>query len=273
MSIIQTNRISLDQVKTNPELFNSYNHKEFLPDDMDHDQYIMKFSFENWYTTLIEAELISISDETRKRLESISTIRVITGREINKNDIEELSPKFLFDIKQGLSKFNNGVFVKTSEKSAKNDHDMKPLYTVNKVLSEITGSKEILKYSMGKKGYCKYLVLKNWEPNIKESNEFRVIIENNRILGISQQKWYLRVGLTDALCLKIAKRIINWYNQIELPFNSAVLDVWVSGTNFKVHLIECNPGYCWGGSGSSLFHWINDREILDSDIIEIRYVE
>lgn len=256
-------------------LFNSNNHHECRPEKINYNEYVNRFNFENWYKGLVDAELIEISPQIRKDLERISIIRVLTGRRLKETDLEDISPSFLENITCILAKFDNEVFVKTSEKSAKNDHPLKPLHTLKDVIEEITGSMEILKYSIAHEYVqCKFLVLKKWESKITESNEFRVIVQDNRILGISQQRWYKNVGLTHQMCLDAAYSIINWYNHVKIPYDSTVLDVWVdfSERPHQTHLIECNPGFCWGSSGSALFHWIDSKEILQSNIIQVRYV-
>ncbi|KAL3290762.1 division cycle 123 protein [Colletotrichum asianum] len=49
----------------------------------------------------------------------------------------------------------------------------------------------------------------------------------------------------------------------QLRFDSCVLDVEVKNFGFVVSLIEINPWGAHAGSGSLLFHWLDDADILN----------
>jgi hypothetical protein len=183
-----------------------------------------------------------------------------------------------------------GCFVKTSQKSSKNDIGVTPVFTVADVLQQLTSSRDVLVQSFEKTGTkaCQSIVVQPFRPAISSRNELRVFVENRRVVAISQQKWMRSYGLTAEDCMPMAEAVVALYdNHIRdaAPYYaSCVLDVWVdldSGTAIeqveqqdkqesaakqqqpnKAHLIEINPGEKWASSGSALFHWIDDAPVF-----------
>jgi hypothetical protein len=100
------------------------------------------------------------------------------------------------------------------------------------------------------------VVLSDWNDDIGLHNEFRVIVAGGRIRGIAQQRWYKEIYNSDERRLETADKMCAAWSRLGLPFQDVIMDVWVD--NERAHLIECNAGGCWGPSGSSLFHWLND---------------
>ncbi|KZL64067.1 division cycle 123 protein [Colletotrichum incanum] len=100
-------------------------------------------------------------------------------------------------------------------------------------------------------------------------SEWRCYVYKNAMVAVSQSKFYQpnHAGITnEALRLLVAQACRLWSDiSSEVEFESYVLDVYaeVRKPNFEVKLIEINP---WGshfGSGSLLFHWLDDTEILE----------
>jgi len=296
--------ISYEEVTNNKERYNSNNHHDFFLKDIDNPdwweclsvfvktelekyrgmddfhRYLELFAFENWNKGLVDAELVEVREPVRKDLEAIATVRLLTSLSTQEyishpifKDFISFNIDFIREIQKILNKFGK-VFIKTSEKSAKNDSGIYPVSNVEDVINQITSSNDVFRQSITHQNRCKYLVFQRWNDEINEQNEFRVIIEKGRILGISQQKWWKAVGLTEELCLVAAKAILHWWKTRKrtIHFNSVVLDMWVDFKEERAHLIECNPGFKWGSSGSALFHWILDDVLLQSEKIWFRYV-
>jgi hypothetical protein len=59
-----------------------------------------------------------------------------------------------------------------------------------------------------------------------------------------------------------------------LMHDSCVIDAWVDFESKKLHIIELNPFGPSSGAGSSLFHWIEDYDLLHGKNLEIifRYI-
>jgi len=129
------------------------------------------------------------------------------------------------------------------------------------------------------------------EPNIRlyflpwikidSDKEFRVFVKNGEITAISQQQLY-QVNTFLKECDNIPKVVKYWINIIKTHFdkiikykivnlNSYVMDVAIT-ENESCYFIEINPFGSEYSSGSALFHWILDHDVLNSsNIIEFRY--
>jgi len=153
-----------------------------------------------------------------------------------------------------------GVFTKLSHKSAKNEFRLYPAKTVVQVFDNIVHSQEVLK-NVPKSSS---LVLKPWNDNISKTSEYRVFIEQRRIIALSQQAWSKpqqgepeTQGLLEALEELVPK----------LPYYDAVLDI--NYKDGKMELIEVNPGCIWATSGSSLFLWEELLKLIQQPSNEI----
>ncbi len=254
-----------------------YNTSNIRPPDITpeiYNNWVNKFSFEKWYSGLLEAQLIKLTSYDKEILIELSKKVILRGRKLKMDDLMKFNMSFIREIRSALALYNHSVFVKTSEKSGKNDSDVEPSSTVLDIIKGLTNSKDIYLYSLTRQDSCNYIIIQPWNDRITKQNEFRVIIENKRILGISQQRIYQNVDLTTELCIRAGNSIQKWYNNIKdsIPFDSVVLDLFVDFEDSNtVNLIECNPGYCWGSSGSALFNWIYDKVFLDSPDIYFRY--
>jgi len=149
------------------------------------------------------------------------------------------------DIRVYLKKQSeNGVFVKLSQKSAKNEMKLYPAFTVSEVFDQLVHSQEVLKNIPKSTS----IVLKPWNTEITKATEHRVFIQQQRVIAISQQEWFTPLkeppetqGLLEALEELVPK----------LPCYDCVLDI--NYKDGKLVLIEVNPGCIWHASGTSLY--------------------
>lgn len=114
-----------------------------------------------------------------------------------------------------------------------------------------------------------------------DDQEFRIFVYKNRITAISQQNLYSvnewLASKDDGEIKVIVEHIISGFDKEIAPkmnwLGSYVMDLVLIGSG--LYFIEPNT---WGGdysSGSSLFHWERDRDLLYQDPptkIEIRFV-
>merc|ERR1712083_668722 len=125
-----------------------------------------------------------------------------------------------------------------------------------------------------KQAPTKYLVLQPWEADITQASELRVIIVDREIAGISQQFWFKSFGHTQKSAAAIVQPVRDlWYDRLlpKCPYADCVLDVYIS--QGEAHLIEVNPCGWWGSSGSGLFQWVRDRDLLlDPNVLPVRVV-
>lgn len=240
--------------------------------------WVESFSYPFFAHLMQDVVLLPLTQSDVYVLSNLASKRVVTGRPLQEEDVEDLRPALRQGLQQCVDRMG-AVFVKTSEKSAKNDRELKPKTSVISIFEELTGSLDILKQSLQwpSRGQ-KSIVVLPWQHHIGPHNEYRAIVHKRRVVGISQQKWYQFVpGLGDLSAAEHqarARAILELYRAIssKLIWRDCVLDVWVDAES-RAHLIEVNPGLLWGASGSALFHWVNDYAILQqTDQVYYRYV-
>ena len=174
----------------------------------------------------------------------------------------------IFELDEIIKHFPQGAFVKTQCKSSKNDGCLKPVYNSMNVIEMLIQSKDMI-------NNIKRLYFSSWNYDIEPKNEYRVFIHHGQIVAISQQLWYKNVSNDNSIS-EYGSSIISWFhnNQKNIPYKDTVMDVYVDDY-FKTYLIECNPSGLWSSSGSALFHWIDDYDILHSDgsTVHIRWIK
>jgi len=264
--------------------------------------YHSQFEYKNFAQCVSSpVAIVELSSWETRLLIEIARKRCLTGHSLRMDDLEDFSRKTLETIQNYLDQHQaTGVFVKTLDKSAKNDVRLEPLYTLFDVISQLTFSRDVLamlEFLVAKKkegensatSNCCYLILMPWHEKITALNEFRVFCRNQKVVAMAQQKWYLDLSdrttygderLTPQKAIRAARATVRQYEQEwahRLPphWSEAVLDVWVEyhgddqssedGQDIA-HLIEVNPGGRWASSGSSLFEWKADVNILHREV-------
>lgn len=186
--------------------------------------------------------------------------------------VYELNKKYgnLFD--------DQGYFVRTENVSLKYGiHGVGPYYDIKTIIESIVTSTYC--HSTINSGTTSIQIyLLPW-LTIEPKNEFRIFVFNEQITAISQQNLYSRLFneedneniipklkiITDYFNSDI-KNKVNWMKSYVIDF--ALID------GSQPYMIEFNPFGKEYTSGSALFHWIIDKNILynDSNKIQFRYV-
>jgi hypothetical protein len=105
--------------------------------------------------------------------------------------------------------------------------------------------------------------------DIDQLSEWRCYIHQGNVVAISQSRFYQPnyADIADPSINRLSQSVRDLWSSISahLHFDSCVLDVYaeVREPEFSVSLIEINP---WGpflGSGSLLFHWLDDASLLE----------
>lgn len=191
------------------------------------------------------------------------------------SDIEFYTDMYRNPIEKYIKRHEStGVFFKISDKSGKYRGEINPKFSLLDIVNEIIHNQDLIN-TLKQYGVKSSLLIRPWNYEISVENEFRVIVNNKRITGISQQQCYKYVNLTKEKMTEYTKSIIDRFNEIKhkFPYNSCVMDMWID-KNKIAHIIEMNPGECWGNSGSGLFHWITDFEKLYSNNkTYVRYID
>lgn len=120
------------------------------------------------------------------------------------------------------------------------------------------------------------LYINKWRDDWNEMNEFRTFIYNGKITAISQYVWCNKSNYNSETIVSTSNNIIkfiydNIIDKMATITNDFIVDV--IDVNGNIELIEFNPFGKEYSSGSALFHWLNDEDILygNGDFVYIRY--
>ena len=115
------------------------------------------------------------------------------------------------------------------------------------------------------------IVIRPYFKNLEPKMEFRLFIKNNKINAISQYLCYDQFEILQDITFltKVRKKILNFYNDDNVckklgnVYKNYVLDVFVSVDLKSIFIIEINPFGAYSSSGSALYEWISDDNILN----------
>jgi hypothetical protein len=235
------------------------------------------FAFHHWRHMQPAAHLVALAPSDRDVLESVAIRHAVyNGRKLNEEDLEGL-PALISALTEAIRAVGGQAFVKTAEKSAKNDVPLRPHATAQSALTELTSSEDVLRQSLsgGAAGRARYLVVQPWEHGISAHNEWRLIVCGGRVAGISQQTWRRAAGHTEASARAAVPSLIRLWQELAplSPYADCVVDAHVDSSSGRAKLIEVNACGWWGPSGSALFHYQRDHELLrDPDRLPVRVV-
>jgi len=206
---------------------------------------------------------IKLNKSQQEEMKEMCHIGVITNRKPKFERYDSIH--LLFDEMQKIldKHMDTGLFVKTSFQSAKHEYKLFPAFTVMEIFENIIYSKEI--YTSIDQSTC--IILKPWNNEISKNTEFRVFVEDKRLIAISQQAW--------SVLMDEKPNLDNLIEQLDvliktIPYNDAVLDIHYK--DGKLVLLEINPGCRFHGAGSSLYTWqeIDDIKNKQIDIIPVK---
>jgi len=125
-----------------------------------------------------------------------------------------------------------------------------------------------------------YLMLRDFIPNLPVDHEFRCFIHNRKITAISQYQCYcVFPALADEQHVRECRdTIVNFLETIKhiFPMDSFVIDIVVL-PDYSCQVIELNPFGIDMSSGSGLFNWRKDYDLLygklDINFVPIRILQ
>ena len=126
------------------------------------------------------------------------------------------------------------------------------------------------------------LVFLRWAPDICLEKEFRVFCCSGRVTAVSQDIWWEPMGWRERYSEGFAESIVSTWNQVKdrLPFDTCTMDVTMTpssttATGWKAAIIEFGAFGKHLNTGSDLFHWVRDADILEGkgDSITVRFVD
>lgn len=169
-----------------------------------------------------------------------------------------------------------GFFVRLSKCSPKDvdGGNQKPVFTIYEALMKLVASKRAriafrqLAHGDNEDQVDNKLYLFPYVTDLDRLSEWRCYVHRGQVTAISQSRFYAsnHAGITDSMLEELVRKIRKMWHELSdlVAFDSCVLDVYakVREPDFQVRLIEFNPHEAHLGSGSLLFHWIDDEKIL-----------
>ncbi|KAF7532332.1 hypothetical protein G7054_g8072 [Neopestalotiopsis clavispora] len=177
-----------------------------------------------------------------------------------------------------------GLFVRMSHCSPKDADggDLKPIYSVHEALVKIVSSKRTVQSLISllakasndpKEEIADSQIFLSPYANIDKLSEWRCFIHGDQVVAISQTRFHTHnYDLSDDALHRLVWQARALWRDIRpsLGFDSCALDVYAEArtSDFELKLIEINPGGPFLGSGSLLFHWLDDSDILQPETFQ-----
>ena len=256
--------------KVNDKDYNTNNHESNLTEEK-YLKYTAQTDLCNWINLFPEKQILHVVDfnqyETKILYES-TLIGISTGRIPNmyKEELEEIQNKIPKDI--------SNLFFRFEHSSSKDGvGKIGPFKNSKDVIMNIITSKRAMRCLKGQNKSRLYFFefRKDWKPQ----NEFRVFVCESKVTAISQYSMYTNFELDKIFDLeRLGENIVNFCYLVlsKINLTSVVIDVIVNDN--KIELVELNPFGTEYSSGSALFHWIRDHDILYglTDKVVFRFV-
>ncbi len=192
--------------------------------------------------------------------------------------LDETCKKYNQEFCNGIGKW----FVRTDSCSLKYGmHGNKPYNRLNKIIESMVTTISSHKCFDETDTYCNVYFLK-WNDELVMNKEFRIFVYNNDITVMSIQDIYKTNEWTnnmdDDTMKQIIKMIYEYFHENirdKMSYLSEyVMDLALVGDTNDLYFIEPNVFGKNYPSGSALFHWVNDEDLLygKKDYIEYRHV-
>lgn len=227
-------------------------------------------------------------------LEKASKIGYLTG------DRPKLFQEELYEFGSYISSFmpaNGKYFIRLNEASPKDcKYGCGPMTKASEIVTALcTSLRAHRNFTSARHSNVKEtLYLVPWRDDWNKYLEFRVFVNERRVTCLSQYIWHQYLGLSHSMIQIVSPRIIEYCNNIAAKHSlpSFVIDVIVvvkdpvmvpdmkipvidETTEYNIELVELNPFSAELSSGSALFHWLNDYDIMygiDKSNVVVRYV-
>ena len=281
MKKIIIKRYELNYVIENDKiLFNTNNHynSEGISRPDDYETVIELGNTKNWIDKFHGNNYckITLDNSDLKWMKEAYKIGANTGK---------LSNMFIDEFEFTCNKYKNvfpkgNWFVRTDTVSLKEGkYKCGPYDSFDKIIISMVTSR-IGHDCFSDKDYECNIYLMNW-LDIDSDKEFRIFVYNNEITAISCQHLYEVNGwlnsLKDDEIVLMVEKIIDYFNgcikEKMMYMGSYVMDLALVGEEDEPYFIEPNSFGKYYASGSALFQWKIDEEVLCglSGVLEFRY--
>lgn len=236
------------------------------------------YDADKWYHILDRpCAVIPYDENERIILTDICKRMICGGSQILNNDNKEDLKDIITKLDEGIKKCNlgQGCFIKMSGASTKHDYAPVAIFNGTNALEHLLASHRVFK-NMD----CYNIIVQSWRDDIALKGEFRVFVEDNKVIGVSQQALYEVyqecISIYSIMCKEMVQMAQDIWDSIKdkLEYTEATLDVWMDYEN-KMHLIEINTYGMWQAAGASWFDWESDFPKSDNiksiEDVEVRF--
>jgi hypothetical protein len=176
-------------------------------------------------------------------------------------------------IQNVMEESNHPWFVRLSSTSGKNEIPPKQFFNLQEVEQFLLQCNIFVGREYVRTDKKSYIVLMPWNDQINSRNEMRLFIYNQKLTCVSPQQFWKNHEYTQEE-LETCQDLFSQTEFDDLMYHSCVIDAWVDFEAKTLNIIELNPFGISSGAGSSLFHWIDDYDLLHGKTTEIifRYI-
>lgn len=216
--------------------------------------------------------VIPLTKEEMWHLKDLSQFAYISFKSTVDVKSSEYTP--IIDRWNNLIKYAvDGYFIRLSSVSPKDSFYGTRVWNGVDILKTLTSSERCHRQFSTQER--EYIILKKWDNKFvdREKWEFRVFVHNSKVTAISQYHWFTPFDWSDVNTDKwsnILHNIKQFYAKHN-KFSDCVMDIYVNEDE-DVELVEFNSFGMELASGSALFEWDRDRNVLYgiTDKVEIR---
>ena len=274
-------------------------------------EYELKFALETWYDKLKEhtarTEFVELSPEEAKKVYGYCSGHVVNvGEELKKRVNDCIGPGGAFvklhtrSPKDAVAKCKGAILEEVErrmkptpvistreEKKELANGDCNLISTIVREKMKVCSADEAFEMFKGsdrvrsdldkavqaKKGSC--IVVREFDL-CKPEWEFRAFVSHGKLTGLSQYCYRQYFPEVVEKKKEIETLVKEFFQKVKLPFESAVVDVYLSMDNKQkatVKIVEFNPWFA--DTGALLFSWKSekDRNILANGPFEFRVLE
>lgn len=253
------------------------------------EQEIAPFNMGRWLTPRIQECMLNPPAATHHLLKDEVRRLPEVAAELNYNMVEAEKSEALSELAAEMEQKTKGLqnatsagyFVRTSHCSPKDADgvNLQPVNNMREALVKLVSSKRTIQallslfYQLIQDAnfWDNQLYFFPYYTKLDRLSEWRCYVKEGHIVAISQSRFYQpsHAGITDSMLRRLASQSRRLWSCIalDLNFKSCILDVYAKVLNpeFEVNLIEINPWGAHSGSGSLLFHWLDDAGILNPE--------
>lgn len=234
----------------------------------------MGVQWQQWYHDGLESFMLSapiavipIHEKEREVLREISSLVIQRGFKERDTQILKDYAKNFTQTHPLLKNRQTRFMMRLDECSCKDVHDgfVVPYDSIYDFFIDVVQSRRALYWLSQQRRNPGCIIVSTWRDDVSMNREFRVFVYHGKVTAVSQYMWKtpLNWHVSRDTLAHIVTFTQNLFSNRLITLISAVVDVHVhdSGT---VSLVEVGPFGLSYGSGSTLFHWDRDRDILES---------